>query len=63
MILWVLTLALSFTGYLLPWDQLAFWAVTVGANMVGSIPVAVLVARTRGFEANFDARPAEGQGS
>lgn len=38
--LWVLTLALSFTGYLLPWDQLAFWAVTVGANMVASIPFA-----------------------
>ncbi|MBI4511404.1 MAG: cytochrome b N-terminal domain-containing protein [Deltaproteobacteria bacterium] len=36
--LWVLTLGLSFTGYLLPWDQLAFWAVTVGANMVGTIP-------------------------
>jgi quinol-cytochrome oxidoreductase complex cytochrome b subunit len=37
--LWVLTLALSFTGYLLPWDQLAYWAVTVGANMVGSVPL------------------------
>lgn len=37
--LWVLTLALSFTGYLLPWDQLAFWAVTVGTNMIGSVPV------------------------
>lgn len=37
--LWVLTLALSFTGYLLPWDQLAFWAVTVGAKMVASVPV------------------------
>jgi quinol-cytochrome oxidoreductase complex cytochrome b subunit len=37
-LLWVSTLALSFTGYLLPWDQLAFWAVTVGANMVGSVP-------------------------
>ena len=36
--LWVLTLALSFTGYLLPWDQLAYWAVTVGANMAGAIP-------------------------
>lgn len=36
--LWVLTMALSFTGYLLPWDQLAFWAVTVGANMAGAIP-------------------------
>jgi quinol-cytochrome oxidoreductase complex cytochrome b subunit len=35
----VLTLALSFTGYLLPWDQLAFWAVTVGSNVVGSAPV------------------------
>ena len=31
--------ALSFTGYLLPWDQLAFWAITVGTNMVGSAPV------------------------
>ena len=29
----VLTLALSFTGYLLPWDQLAFWAITVGTSM------------------------------
>lgn len=36
--LWVLTLALSFTGYLLPWDQLAFWAVTVGSYMVAAIP-------------------------
>jgi quinol-cytochrome oxidoreductase complex cytochrome b subunit len=35
----VLTLALSFTGYLLPWDQLAFWAVTVGTNMIGSVPI------------------------
>jgi len=32
----VLTLALSFTGYLLPWDQLAYWAVTIGANIAGS---------------------------
>ncbi len=38
-LLWVLTLALSFTGYLLPWDQLAYWAVTVGTNMIGSVPV------------------------
>ena len=38
--LWVLTLALSFTGYLLPWDQLAFWAVTVGSYMVAAIPLA-----------------------
>jgi cytochrome b-561 len=33
------TLFLSFTGYLLPWDQLAFWAVTVGTNIASSIPV------------------------
>ena len=32
------TLLLSFTGYLLPWDQLAFWAVTVGTNIAASIP-------------------------
>ena len=32
-ILLVLTLLLSFTGYLLPWDQLAIWAITVGSNM------------------------------
>lgn len=37
-VLWALTLLLSFTGYLLPWDQLAYWAVTVGANMAGAIP-------------------------
>ncbi len=38
-ILFILTLLLSFTGYLLPWDQLAFWAVTVGTTMIGSAPV------------------------
>ena len=32
------TLFLSFTGYLLPWDQLAYWAVTVGTNIASSIP-------------------------
>lgn len=36
MALFVLTLALSFTGYLLPWDQLAYWAVTIGANIAQS---------------------------
>ena len=35
----LLTLFLSFTGYLLPWDQLAFWAVTVGTNIASSVPV------------------------
>lgn len=38
-VLLVLTLLLSFTGYLLPWDQLAFWAVTVGTNIAGAVPV------------------------
>ncbi|HET7678115.1 MAG TPA: cytochrome b N-terminal domain-containing protein [Candidatus Limnocylindrales bacterium] len=34
-----LTLFLSFTGYLLPWDQIAYWAVTIGFNMGGYAPV------------------------
>ena len=38
-ILFILTLLLSFTGYLLPWDQLAFWAVTVGTTMIGTAPI------------------------
>jgi len=38
-ILLFLTLFLSFSGYLLPWDQLALWAVTVGSNMAGFSPV------------------------
>ena len=33
------TLLLSFTGYLLPWDQLAFWAVTVGTNIAREAPI------------------------
>jgi quinol-cytochrome oxidoreductase complex cytochrome b subunit len=37
-ILLVLTLLLSFTGYLLPWDQLAIWAVTVGTSLAGYSP-------------------------
>lgn len=32
----ILTLALSYTGYLLPWDQLAYWATTIGANVAQS---------------------------
>jgi cytochrome b-561 len=35
----LLTLFLSFTGYLLPWDQLAYWAVTVGTNIASSVPL------------------------
>ncbi len=38
-VLLLLTLLLSFSGYLLPWDQLAYWAVTVGSNMAGFVPV------------------------
>lgn len=37
-VLLVITLLLSFTGYLLPWDQLAFWAITVGTSMAGYVP-------------------------
>jgi hypothetical protein len=36
--LFVMTLAFGFTGYLLPWDQRAFWATTVGSDIAGSIP-------------------------
>ncbi len=38
-VLLVLTLLLSFTGYLLPWDQLAMWAITVGSNMARATPL------------------------
>ncbi len=38
-VLLMLTLFLSYTGYLLPWDQLAFWAITVGSNILAAVPV------------------------
>jgi quinol-cytochrome oxidoreductase complex cytochrome b subunit len=38
-LLFLLTLSLSFTGYLLPWDQLAFWAITVGTNIGSYAPL------------------------
>lgn len=38
-LLLVFTGLLSFTGYLLPWDQLALWAVTIGASMAEATPV------------------------
>jgi cytochrome b6 len=38
MVLLVLTLAFGFTGYLLPWDQRAFWASTVGTEIAGAVP-------------------------
>jgi quinol-cytochrome oxidoreductase complex cytochrome b subunit len=37
-VLLLVTLFLSYTGYLLPWDQLAFWAITVGTNIVSAMP-------------------------
>ncbi len=37
-LLLTLTMLLSFTGYLLPWDQLARWAITVGTNMAAATP-------------------------
>jgi len=37
-VLLLFTLFLSYTGYLLPWDQLAFWAITVGTNIISAMP-------------------------
>jgi quinol-cytochrome oxidoreductase complex cytochrome b subunit len=39
LVLLLSTLLLSFTGYLLPWDQLAYWAITVGTNIASAAPV------------------------
>ncbi len=39
MVLFLLTMVASFTGYLLPWDQLAFWAITVGTSIAGYAPL------------------------
>jgi len=36
--LFLLTLLLSYTGYLLPWDQLSYWGVTVGTNIIAAMP-------------------------
>jgi quinol-cytochrome oxidoreductase complex cytochrome b subunit len=38
-LLMLVTLLLSYTGYLLPWDQLAFWGVSVGTNMAKAAPI------------------------
>ena len=38
-LLFLVTMFLSFTGYLLPWDQLAYWAITVGTSIAGYAPV------------------------
>ncbi len=37
-LLLVITILLSYTGYLLPWDQLSFWGISVGTNMLQAIP-------------------------
>jgi quinol-cytochrome oxidoreductase complex cytochrome b subunit len=37
-VLLVMTILLSYTGYLLPWDQLSFWGISVGTNMVRAVP-------------------------
>lgn len=37
-VLLILTILLSYTGYLLPWDQLSFWGISVGTNMVRAMP-------------------------
>ncbi len=34
----LITIILSFSGYLLPWDQLAYWAVTIGTSMADKAP-------------------------
>jgi quinol-cytochrome oxidoreductase complex cytochrome b subunit len=38
-VLLLLVVAANFTGYLLPWDQLAYWAVTVGTSLLDYVPV------------------------
>ena len=37
--LFLLVMGFAFTGYLLPWDQTAYWATQVGINMVGTVPL------------------------
>jgi len=48
--LFLIVMAFSFTGYLLPWDQKAYWATVVGTNIAGTTPVigGFLVALLRG---------------
>lgn len=55
----VMTMMLSFTGYLLPWDQLSIWAVTVGTNMGRATPLVGHegpFADLIGVDARYDAR-------
>ncbi|MCX6247395.1 MAG: cytochrome b N-terminal domain-containing protein [Bacteroidetes bacterium] len=46
LILLILIVAANFTGYLLPWDQLAYWAITVSTNIIGYLPWAGKSLRT-----------------
>ena len=39
LILLILVVFLNFTGYLLPWDQLAYWAITVSTNIISYLPL------------------------
>ncbi len=39
LVMLLLVLAANFTGYLLPWDQLAYWAITVGTSLLSYIPL------------------------
>ena len=39
-VLLFLTIMLSFTGYLLPWDQISYWAITIGGNDIGFSSIA-----------------------
>jgi quinol-cytochrome oxidoreductase complex cytochrome b subunit len=36
LVLLLITLLFSFSGYLLPWDQLAYWAITIASNIAAS---------------------------
>jgi menaquinol-cytochrome c reductase cytochrome b subunit len=38
--LFCLVMGFGFTGYLLPWDQKAYWATRVGTSIMGTVPVA-----------------------
>jgi quinol-cytochrome oxidoreductase complex cytochrome b subunit len=38
--MFLLVVAANFTGYLLPWDQLAYWAITVGTSLLNYVPLA-----------------------
>ena len=38
-LLFIITITFGFTGYLLPWNQIAFWATTVGTESANKVPV------------------------